>query len=60
MYAYLFEDVKNLAISKVFEDHFGSKNVPAEGPRDIPSSVKVWIKGMSFKMRYSRAPAISS
>ena len=56
MYAYLFEDVKNLAISKVSEDHFGCKNVPAEGPRDIPSSVKVWIKGMSFKMRYSRAP----
>ena len=47
-YAYLFEDVKNLAISKVSEDHFGCKNVPAEGPRDIPSSVKVWIKGMSF------------
>ena len=48
MYAYLFVDVKNLAISKVSEDHFGCKNVPAEGPRDIPSSVKVWIKGMSF------------
>ena len=32
MYAYLFEDVKNLAISKVSEDHFGCKNVPAGGP----------------------------
>jgi hypothetical protein len=51
MYAYLFEDVKKLAISKVTEDPFGCKNVPAEGPWDIPSSVKVWIKGMSFKMR---------
>ena len=48
MYAYLFVDVKNLAVLKVSEDHFGCKNVPAEGPRDIPSSVKVWIKGMSF------------
>ena len=48
MYACLFVDVKNLAISKVSEDHFGCKNVTAEGPRDIPSSVKVWIKGMSF------------
>ena len=45
MYGYLFVYVKNLAIS---EDHFGCKNVTAEGPRDIPSSVKVWIKGMSF------------
>ena len=48
MYAYLFVYVKKLTISKVSEDHFGCKNVLAEGPRDIPSSVKVWIKGMSF------------